>query len=257
MDGSAQAGQQQAIDAYKANHPANGVYDGAGEKTVSRIKTPMDVVTRVGSYNHTAIEGGTITRKETSRYNKQAAIAGQYAKSPDDQFISPVDEEGLPAVDQQQQIDAWKARHPANGVWMGDGEKVTYSLKLPTKVIYKKPPPPPPPPPAPGGGGSGAGSDSFVQSYPPFHSNWNARSRRVGSGYRFRFVSFPGAVWDMEVFDESNFIIYSGPCGLRNRWIRSARGWMRMCENTYLNWASVWNGGTRHYRRWWFQWSRN
>ena len=60
---------------------------------------------------------------------------------------------------QQQDIDAWKARHEADGIWMGDGEKVTYEVKLPTKVIYKKPPPPPPPPPPSGGGVGSGGAD--------------------------------------------------------------------------------------------------
>ena len=150
--GDGTASDWEESNQYKSDHASDGRYDGNGDKKVSTINTPMKTVHRIGTYNHTVIEGGTIIRKYTGGRDEEKARAGQYAKSADDYFTSPVDEEGLPAVDQQQQIDAWKARHAGGTAYRGDGEKVEIEVRLPTRVVYTKPAPPPPPP---GGGGGG------------------------------------------------------------------------------------------------------
>ncbi len=88
------------------------------------------------------------------------------------------------------QIDAWKARHEAKGIWMGNGEKVTYSVKLPTKVIYKKPPPPPPPAPRGGAGGGRGNGGGGGRGYPPTLPYIRLRCGQAKNGWQLKCLFY-------------------------------------------------------------------
>ncbi len=98
------------------------------------------------------------------------------------QTLIYADEEGLPAVDQQQQIDVWKARHAGGTAYRGDGEKVEIEVRLPTRVVYTKPTPPP------GGGGGGGDGDGKPKGEANLECNTDSNSNSENT------VNFDG-VW--------------------------------------------------------------